>query len=177
VFKRPDPKPYSEAELYDYAIRSLGRKMRTVAELKRLLRQRVMKDENSEALIDAVVSRLKEHKYLNDSQYATTYASYRKTNEKFGKLRVATDLKIKGVHGDVIDKALAAAYSGENEESLVRQYLARKRVRKPASEKETARIFRSLVRAGFTSRSIFAVLKKWRVDDETLSALETELPG
>ena len=43
-------------------------------------------------------------------------------------------------------------------------------------QRETARIFRQLVRAGFRTRTIFAILKKWDVDDETLTALEGESP-
>jgi hypothetical protein len=33
------------------------------------------------------------------------------------------------------------------------------------------------MRAGFSSRIIFRILKKWDVDDETLSALEEEVSG
>ena len=169
-------KTYDEAALYDYAVGALARHMRTVAELKRLLRQRVTEEESGEAMIEAVVQRLKDQKYLNDSQYAATYSSYRQSNEKFGRMRVVTDLKAKGVHGEVIEKAVSAAYSGVNEEKLAREYLARKRMRKPANQKETARIFRALVRAGFGSRVIFAILKKWDVEEETLSLLAGELP-
>jgi hypothetical protein len=45
---------------------------------------------------------------------------------------------------------------------------------KPKDQKETARIFRQLVRAGFRGGTIFAILKNWDVDDETLTALEGE---
>jgi len=45
---------------------------------------------------------------------------------------------------------------------------------KPKDQKETARIFRQLLRAGFASKTIFSILKKWDVDDETLTALEGE---
>ena len=45
-FKRPK-EIVDENALYDYAVRSLGRRMRTVAELKRLMRQRVPKDERA----------------------------------------------------------------------------------------------------------------------------------
>jgi hypothetical protein len=31
-----------------------------------------------------------------------------------------------------------------------------------------------MLRAGFASRTIFSILKKWDVADETLSALESE---
>jgi len=176
VFPRKN-KIYDAASLYDYAIGALSRKMRSVAELKRLLRQRVNRQENGEELIEAVVSKLKEQKYLNDSHYAAAYSAYRRDNEKFGRLRVITDLKIKGVHGDVIENAIATTYSEVNEEKLAREHLARKRLRKPTNQKEAARVFRALIRAGFSSRAIFAVLKKWNVDDETLGVLESEIPN
>jgi regulatory protein len=168
-------KTYDEAALYECAVGALARKMRTVAELKRLLRQRVGSQDDGEALVEAVIARLKEQKYLNDSQYAALFASYRKENEKFGRRRVITELKTKGVHGDIIEKSVASAYAGSNEEKLARDFLARKRLRKPANVKETARIFRALVRAGFTSKTIFTVLKKWDVEEETLTSLEGEI--
>jgi len=40
-FSRSQKKFYTEGELYEYAVGALARRMRTVAELKRLLRQRV----------------------------------------------------------------------------------------------------------------------------------------
>jgi regulatory protein len=160
--------------LYEYAVGALGRKMRSVAELKRLLRQRVAADESGEALVEAVVIKLKEQKYLNDSAYAAAYSSYRKENERFGRLRVITDLKAKGVHGEVIEKAVSEAYAGSDEEQLARDYLRRKNLKKPADEKQAARIFRALIRAGFRSRAIISILKKWNVQDETLTVLESE---
>jgi regulatory protein len=167
-------KVFDEGKLYEYAVGALSRKMRTVAELKRLLRQRVTSDASGEQLVENVVARLKEQKYLNDSQYAASYSQYRRENEKFGKRRVITDLKAKGVHGDVIEQAIATAYDEVNEEKLARAFLARKRLRKPQSDRDAARIFRTLLRAGFASKTIFAILKQWDIADETLSALESE---
>jgi len=166
-------KTYDEAALYDYAVGALGRKMRSVAELKRLLRQRVTGDDG-ERLVEAVVARLKEQRYLNDTQFATAYSSYRRENEKFGKFRVITDLKAKGVYGDVIEKAVTEAYAGSNEERLARAFLARKRLRRPQNEREAARIFRALLRAGFGTRVSLKILRQWDVDDEVLAALESE---
>ena len=165
---------YDESTLYEYAVGALARKMRSVAELKRLLRQRVTPDEAGETLVDAVIARLKEQKYLNDSAYAAAYSSYRKENQRFGRMRVVSDLKARGVHGDVITRAVKAAYAGANEERLARDYLRRKRIKKPADAKDAARIFRNLMRAGYTSRTIIRILKQWDVDDEVLTALESE---
>ena len=167
-------KTYDQDSLYEYAIGALARKMRSVAELKRLLRRRLEETSESEALVETVIARLKEQKYLNDSAYAAAYSSYRKENQRLGRLRVVTDLKARGVHGDVIAKAVSSAYAGTNEEKLAREYLRRKRIRKPATAKDAARIFRTLLRAGYTSRIIIRILKQWDVDDETLTALESE---
>ena len=89
-------------------------------------------------------------------------------------MRVVQDLKIKGVHPDIIDKTVGAAYQHVNEEKLAREYLQRKRISKPANQRDVARVFRNLMRAGFASRVIFRILKAWEVDDETISALESE---
>jgi regulatory protein len=77
----------------------------------------------------------------------------------------------------VIDKAIATAYDDINEEKQARAYLSRKRLQKPKDQKQAARIFRQLTRAGFGSKTIFTILKKWDVDEEMLSTLETEEPG
>ncbi|MGZ7073789.1 MAG: regulatory protein RecX [Candidatus Angelobacter sp.] len=172
-FKRPK-EILDENTLYDYAVGALGRRMRTVAELKRLMRQRVPKDEIGHLLVEMVILRLKEQKYLNDTNYAAAYSGFRRDNEKFGKRRVITDLKVKGVHADVIEKVVDETYAAVNEEELARAYLKRKRLKKPANEKETARIFRGLMRAGFSVGVAIKVLKNWQVGDELLTALQEE---
>src|SRR2546426_10788326 len=172
---RSSKKIYSEEDLYTYAIGALGRRMRSTAELKRLLRQRVEADtEHGQTLVELIIRRLKDSGYLNDAKYAAAYSSFRRDNEKFGRMRVITDLKIKGVHGEVIDKAVSSVYEDVNEEKQAREYLRRKRLQKPKDRKQAARIFRQLSRAGFTGKTIFTILKKWDVDEETLGALEGE---
>jgi len=165
---------WNEESLYQCAVAALGRRMRTVAELKRFLRPRVAEGELGDALIELVIRRLKDQRYLNDTDYATSYSSLRRDNEKFGRMRVITELKSRGVHQDVIDKTVGAAYDGVNEEQQARAFLHKKRLPKPANQKDAARIFRTLARAGFRTRTAIAILKKWDVDAEVLSALETE---
>jgi regulatory protein len=175
-FSRPKKKSYSEDELYEYAVAALARRMRTVAELKRMMRARIedAESEYGKTLIELVIRRLKDRGYLNDSQYAASFSSLRRDNQKFGRARVVTDLKAKGVHGDLISKAVDAAFDGVNEEKQAREYLRKKRIDKPKDQKQAARIFRQLVRAGFRTKTILTILKNWNVDDDTLIALETE---
>ena len=150
--------------------------MRTVAELKRLFRARVEEPESEygQTLIELVIRRLKDRGYLNDSHYAAYFSSLRRDNQKFGRQRVVTDLKIKGVHGDVIEKAVDAAFEGVSEEKQAREFLRKKRLVKPKDQKEAARIFRQLARGGFGPKTIFSILKHWNVDEETLTELESE---
>ncbi len=177
AFARPR-KVDSEQELYQYALGALGRRMRSIAELKRLLRPRVDADtEYGQTLVELVIRRLKDQGYLNDSKYAAAFSTFRRDNEKFGRMRVITDLKAKGVHGEVIEKAITDTYSEVNEEQLAREYLRRKRLQKPKDQKQAARIFRQLTRGGFGAKTIFKILKTWDVEEEALSALENEEPA
>jgi regulatory protein len=176
AFPRPKRRFYTEDELYEYAVGALARRMRTVAELKRLLRARVedAESEYGKTLVELIIRRLKDRGYLNDSQYAAYFSSLRRDNQKFGRLRVVTDLKAKGMHSDVIDKAVDAAFDGVSEEKQAREYLRKKRLVKPKSQKDAARVFRQLARGGFGTKTIFSILKKWDVDEETLTELESE---
>src|SRR5262249_18672668 len=137
-FAAPKQKIYEESALYEYAIRALGRRMRTVAELKRLLRRRVENDEHGELLIETVIAHLKEQKYVNDSQYASTFTSLRKENNSFGKRRVIAELRQRGVHDDIIEKTVTKAYLESDEEDLARNFLRRKHLCMPTDQKQAA---------------------------------------
>src|ERR1700739_4746494 len=110
-FPSSKKKLYTEDELYEYAVGALARRMRTVAELKRLLRQKVEAEtEFGQTLVELIIRRLKDQGYLNDAKYAAAFSSFRRDNEKFGRMRVVTNLKVKGVHGDVIEQAVSTAF-------------------------------------------------------------------
>ncbi len=174
-FARKSAKPrefLNEAGLYEYGVKTLGRAMRSEAELHRLMRTRVEPGERGEAVIAAVLARLKEQRYLDDQSFAETYARLRQENEKLGQRTVRQKLAQKGISAQIVDETLGARYGGTNEEALARQHLERKRIRKPENEKETARVMRRLVAAGFSTGVIYRILRQWDVPDEALAALE-----
>jgi len=161
-----------EAALYDYAVKALGRHMRTEAELRRLMSARAEPGERGEAAVRAAIARLKDHGYLNDAAYAETFARLRQENEKLGARRVRQDLQQKGIRPELINETVEARYGGANEEALAREHLERKRIGKPTNEKETARVVRRLAAAGFSTGTIYKVLRRCDVPDEELAALE-----
>jgi len=86
-------------------------------------------------------------------------------------MRVITDLKAKGVHPDLIDTAVTAAFDDVNEEKQARAYLQRKRLQSPRSEAGRAHFPQSDA-SRLRAKTIFTILKMWDLDDETLTALE-----
>jgi regulatory protein len=146
--------------------------MRTEAELRRLLVSRAEPGPRGDAVIASVIIRLKGYGYLDDAAFAETYARLRQENEKLGQRRVKQDLKQKGVHDALIAETLDTRYAGTNEEALAREHLERKRIKKPENEKETARVMRRLLTAGFSTGTIYKVLRQWDVPEEALGALD-----
>lgn len=172
--KPAKPRPFlNEAGLYAYAVRTLARTMRSESDLRRLMKTRVDPGDRGQAVLDAVVARLKEQRYLDDKSFAETYARLRQENEKLGARRVRQNLQQKGVAPALANQTVEARYAATDEETLARQHLARKRLRKPENEKETARILRRLVAAGFSTSVIYKILRQWDVPDETLAALDS----
>jgi regulatory protein len=167
--------PVGEAGLFDYAVGVLARRMRTVRDLRRLMKPRAEEGEAGEQAMDAVVARLKELNYLSDTRFATDYTRLRKENEKFGRRRVQQDLAQKGVHKDLVAATLAKAYDDVDEVGLAREYIARKRMKQPSgvdAKKHTVRVIGVLMRAGFSSSAIFKVLREWHLPEEATSGIE-----
>ena len=161
---RKKPEPLDEAALYQYAVGALARQMRTVAELKRLMSRRVEQGETGATKVEAVVTRLLDQRYLDDPAFASTYTRLRQENQSFGKRRVQHELSRKGVQGGLVASTIESAYAQVSEEDLARRYIARKRIAKPQDEKQTARLIRRLVGAGFSFAIISKLLKTWEID-------------
>jgi regulatory protein len=133
---------------FERAVKLLAAKPRSVAELReRLLRG---KDTNSE-VVETVIERLREYGYLNDEQFAFSYASYKVKQRPLGRRRLERDLKFKKVDSAVADQALEMVFTETPEEQLIDQAIA-KRVRlrgKPKNRLEAKSLFDHLLRQGF----------------------------
>lgn len=156
--------PVGEAELFEYAVSSLARRMRTVRDLRRLMKPRAYDGEAGERDMDRVVTRLVELKYLSDERFAQDYTRMRKENQGFGRRRVAQDLAVRGVGKDLAAATLAAAYDEIDEVALARTYCERKRIKRPVEQKEVTRVMNRLLRAGYGAGAIFKLLRQWNVE-------------
>jgi len=167
--RKPAREPLGEAALFDYAVGALARRMRTERELRRLMVTRAEPGDEGVRAMDAVVARLKEMNYLSDARFAADYTRLRKENEKLGRRRVQQDLAAKGISSQLVATSVGAAYEDVDEETLAREYIARKRMKAPSgpdSKKQAARAMGRLLRAGFSSGTVFKVLRAWGVAAE-----------
>ena len=134
------------------------RRAHSVHEMREYLARRA---ENPEA-IAPIIQKLKEQQYLDDARYARDYARVHAQGRRQGKFRIARELRARGVPDRHIEAALDAVFSETDEAALVRARLKRKlqSIRnKPLDEKRLASLYRSLLRAGFSTDVIRAELR------------------
>ena len=162
--------PLTDSELLDHALKSLGAKMKSERDLRRVLTPRA---ESAEA-VDKVIAKLKELSYLSDERFAADFTRLRQENEKFGQRRVQQKLMQKGISQTLTAKTISSAYEDVDEVALARQYVERKRMKKPEGEKEIARVMRRLVTAGFSTSTVWKVLRAWDLDVDEVDVVEDE---
>jgi len=179
-FKPKTPKPPLDAPgLLEFAVRSLSSKMKSIRDLRRKMAERAEPGEAGEAAIDAVILKLKDLGYLSDERFAADYTRMRQENEKFGRRRVQQGLMQKGIAQELTNTTLSKAYDEVDEVALARAYVARKRMKQPTGDreqkqKETAKAMRRLVAAGFTTKTIWKVLRDWGAELEEADLEDSE---
>jgi len=151
----------------------LGMRALTVSELREKLRRRAQEP----ADVAGVLDKLREYGYLNDDQFAESFATARRENQGFGKRRVLQDLKQRKVASKVAEQAVAQTFEGVDETVMIEQFLARKFRGKNLKEylqeqKHLAAAFRRLQYAGFGAGPSIQVLKRYAAQAEELDPEE-----
>ena len=142
-----------------WALRALTRRMHTVHEIQTGLRKRGFHQE----VIESVVDELLVLKYLDDQQFAQTWISSRSATRLHGRLRLARDLKQKGVSEVVVQDAMDRSLTADEELAYARK-AAEKKARalrtagKATGLKARAALYRHLSSRGFTGNVVHAAL-------------------
>jgi regulatory protein len=148
----------SEPALYDAAIKILMRRAHSVSEMKKALIRRTA----DEDLIQKVIARLKQNGLIDDARYAKQFARQRTEIRHQGKYRVARELRARGVPDRHIETAVEELAASTDEAAMVRQRIERKLKlsRGEIDDKKIASLYRTLLRAGFSSDTIRRELKR-----------------
>jgi regulatory protein len=128
------------------AFRLLAAKPRGTAQL----RERLL-EKTDEATVEKVIARLLELGYLNDEQFAASFARSRLSFKPLGKTRLRQDLKRQQLDNATVEQTLENTYEEQSEESLIDRTIE-KRLRlkgAPATREESKKLFDYLLRRGF----------------------------
>jgi regulatory protein len=153
----------SEPALYDAAVKILSRRAHSVSEMKKALIRRTA----DEDLIQKVLARLKQNGLIDDARYAKQFARQRTEIRHNGTYRVARPLRARGVPRSPIRSAPSPAAANSDEAAMVRQRIDRKLrlFRGQIDDRKIASLYRTLLRAGFSSDTIRTELKRATRED------------
>ena len=133
------------------AMRFLARREYSRAELHAKLLAHATPENN----VDAVLDELAKRGWLSDARAAEQIVTARRP--RFGALRIAHELKQKGISDDLISAALPQLKAGELE--AAREVWHKKFGAVPQDAKEKAKQMRFLQSRGFSMEVIFRVLR------------------
>ena len=155
------PKKLSAEALWTYALRALGDRAHSAAEL----RKKLLRKAESSSDVTSVMAKLLEYGLTDDKKFSDNFASSRLANEGFGKYRVLRDLRAKQVASPVAEKAVLEVFAGTDEQLLAEKFLLRKYRGRDLrtflqEEKNLASAYRRLRTGGFSSQIALSVLKK-----------------
>ncbi len=164
----------SESDLYNAALRALMRRAHSVFEMRQALERRA----EDRDLVKKVLSRLRQNGMLDDARYAKQFTRYRSESRRQGKFRIARDLRARGVPDRHIEAALEELSHETDEAALVRKRIDRKLklLRGEIDDRKLASIYRSLLRAGFSSDVIRRELRAMTKEDpgEVIAELDPD---
>jgi regulatory protein len=149
---RAPKKLNTEEELYDFAVKALVRRAHSIFEMRRALERRA----DAKAVVQRVLSRLKEHQYLDDARYAMLFVRQRSENRRQGRHRIARELRARGVPDRHIETALDEVLRHVDAAAQVRKRIERKlrNLRGPLDTRKMASLYGTLLRAGFDTDTI-----------------------
>jgi regulatory protein len=108
---------------------------------------------DDKSLVRSVLDRLKHQGMIDDARYAKQFTRQRSEIRKQGKFRIARELRARGIPDQHIDSALEESAKETDERAVVRQRIEKKLklFRGEIDDRKIASLFRSLLRAGFSS--------------------------
>jgi len=142
-----DPEKARERTMHR-AVRLLAAKPRSVGELRERLLE---KNWTNAKIVDAVIEKLEEYKYLDDQQFAADLAISKLRQKPQGKRKLQHSMSQKKLSKETIDNAINSAFEKLSEGELIDRAIE-KRLRlkgKPETRDETKKFYDHLLRQGF----------------------------
>jgi regulatory protein len=143
----------------ELAYRYLGRRDRTVAEV----RARLEAEQVQAEVTDATVAELQDQGYLDDARYAQRFVEDRRTIDAWGAERIERKLLAVGIDPALIAAALGERGAAEELEAAV-AVLRRRFPRVPAGDRDRDRALGLLVRKGYDLELAYDAVRAYERD-------------
>jgi regulatory protein len=137
------------------AYRALGRRERSVSEMRELLGRRRVDEETIEEAVEA----LTRDGVLDDAGFARRYASDKRDLDQWGSERIAGELRRRGVGPADVEAAIAER-GRQDELDTALLLLGRRVPRPPRDDRERDRAWRLLVRRGYEPELAYEALRE-----------------
>lgn len=116
---KPLKKPEDVDHGYDYALFLLNLRMRTEAEM----REKMLSRGYYHKVIDEVIERLFQDRYLNDEYYAEVFIENMKRYKYYGVYMMKNKLYLKKVPKEIIEDKLSELVTEEDEREIATRYI------------------------------------------------------
>jgi regulatory protein len=136
------------------AHRAVGRRERTVAELRTCLERKRVEP----GAIDYAVTELTETGLLDDARYAQAFADDKRYLDRWGSERIARELQRRGIAPDLIESVLSdRSRDAELESALV---LLAQRAPTVSDDRDRDRAWRLLIRRGYEIELAYEAVRR-----------------
>ncbi|MBL8180964.1 MAG: RecX family transcriptional regulator [Blastocatellia bacterium] len=138
----------SRKRTMDRAVRLLAAKPRSVRELRERLLEKLW---TNDEIVDDVIEKLKEYKYLDDDQYARDVAVSKLRQKPQGRRKLQMSMSQKKLDKETVETAIEEAFEKIPESDLIEKAIE-KRLRlkgKPETREDLKKFYDHLLRQGF----------------------------
>ena len=140
------------------AVKLLAAKPRSISELRERLME---KSWTNRQIIDGVIEKLAEYKYLDDEQFARDLAVSKLRQKPQGKRRLKQSMSQKKLDREIVDQAITAAFEKLPENDLIERAIE-KRLRlkgRPETREDIKKFYDYLLRQGFEYELVISKMR------------------
>jgi len=150
-----------KVKVYNSALRLLGYRMRSCAEMK----QRLVEKKYPINLIGEVIDRLLKIGYLNDTEFASAFAHDKVKNKRIGSIALRVEFIPHKIESDILEKTIVKVYEKYPVSDLIIQLLDKRKIQfgTKLDPKVKKRIKDLLIRKGFSWNDISAVFTELEI--------------
>ena len=146
-------------EAKDAAFKLLSFRMRSIAEMRKRLKEKSF----SQIEIDHVIDKLTKLNYLNDVEFGKAFVKEKIKNKKIGPKAIKSELFPHQLSPDFIDELIESIYKKYKINDLITFHLKRKKIKKNTqmNKSDLSRLNNYLLRKGFEWDNINGLYVEW----------------